>query len=517
LKVLILLAILIGVIARIANIDQKAYWYDEAFTSLELSGHNPDEARTDILTGRVVGIRDLQRYQYPDPASGKTVKDTVTNLLHIEPQLTPLYFIVARWWVELFGPSVAAIRSLSVAFSLAVLPLAFWLSKEIFQSSRVAWTAVALFSVSPFHVLYAQEARPYSMWIALIILNCAVALWAARSQRIAPWLVYFLVAVASLYCYLVSILVIGGLVLYVFLSEHCRLSRTTLSCAGASIGAVLAFLPWPHSGIQSGSGIGRLSAAEFTIRWVRSITLFFVDLDVSPAARKQYLFPYGGLLLVVLAIIGYAIYFLMRRSDQRARLFLVVLTSLTGLCFVGLDLVSGSSKSTVTRYVIPSFLGIQIAVAYLVSNSPTSDLSQTASRLRTAAAVFLMCLGVISSAKIQLSPAWWTKAPDNSNLSAAAIINGARDPIVVSDAWFVRILSLEHGLNPGVRFDLVTDAKQAQIKRLSGSVFLFAPSSALRSEVPSYCRIVLADPASDLWRVDRGPEARIRKNEWHGK
>ena len=39
----------------------------------------------------------------------------------------------------------------------------YWLCLELFESSVTAWLAVAIIAISPFQIVYAQEARPYSL------------------------------------------------------------------------------------------------------------------------------------------------------------------------------------------------------------------------------------------------------------------------------------------------------------------------------------------------------------------
>ena len=369
----IVLIILLGVSARVINIDRKAYWSDEAFTSLELSGHRPDEAKTDILTGRLVGIPDLERYQFPDRIGGKSLDDTVRDLANIEPQLTPLYFIIARYWVNVFGPSVIAIRSLSVLFGLAIMPLAFWLVMELFGSKRAAWIAVALIAVSPFHVLFSQEARPYSIWTAMILLTCVAFLRAVRQGAVLAWAVYCVVAALSLYCYLLSILVIIGLVLYVMAAERFRATRSVVLCTASSLLASLSFLPWPYRGEGSGSGNTSLTLSRLAMKWVRNVAVFFVDFDFNDATRKLYLIPYSVLLLVLLGFVAFAICFTLRRADRQSRFFLAALIGVTATCMGGLDLASGSSRSTVTRYLARTFLGVEIAVAYMLAIKTRKD------------------------------------------------------------------------------------------------------------------------------------------------
>ncbi|MCA1994216.1 MAG: hypothetical protein LDL41_19545 [Coleofasciculus sp. S288] len=53
----------------------------------------------------------MQTYQRINPEIG--LIETVNNLAIDNPQLPPLYFLMARFWVQWFGKSVSAIRSLS--------------------------------------------------------------------------------------------------------------------------------------------------------------------------------------------------------------------------------------------------------------------------------------------------------------------------------------------------------------------------------------------------------------------
>jgi len=76
--------------------------------------------------GKTISIEDWQRkYQQINPE--KTGLNTVKGLATEEPQLSPLYFILAGFWVQLFGPQVATVRSLSAWISLLVFPRVYWL------------------------------------------------------------------------------------------------------------------------------------------------------------------------------------------------------------------------------------------------------------------------------------------------------------------------------------------------------------------------------------------------------
>ncbi|WP_445176194.1 hypothetical protein [Microcoleus sp.] len=131
--------------------------------------------------GKKISVEDLLgKYQQINPE--KTWWDTVKGLATEEPQLSPLYFILARFWVQSLGPQVA-VKSLSAWISLLVFPRVYWLCWELFRSASVGWMAVTIVAVGPFHVLYGQEARPYMMFAVLVLLSNAILLRAIALQK----------------------------------------------------------------------------------------------------------------------------------------------------------------------------------------------------------------------------------------------------------------------------------------------------------------------------------------------
>ncbi|NET91136.1 MAG: hypothetical protein F6K45_24105, partial [Kamptonema sp. SIO1D9] len=176
---LILFVLLLGIFFRFLNLDGKLYWHDEVHTSLRINGYNSQEVIVEVFTGEVTTIDNLLKFQLP--SSEKTLSDTISALL-THPEHPPLYYLLAHFWVQLFGGSVAVTRSLSAIISLLAFPCLYWLCRELFNSQLIAWIAIILFAVSPVHVLYAQEAREYSLWTVTILLTSATLLRAKRKK-----------------------------------------------------------------------------------------------------------------------------------------------------------------------------------------------------------------------------------------------------------------------------------------------------------------------------------------------
>lgn len=82
-----------------------------------------------------------------------------------------LYYELLWAWRRVFGESELALRSLSVLFGALTVPVVFRLGEQLFDR-RVGLVAALLTATNPFFLLYAQEARSYSLAAFLVSLSC---------------------------------------------------------------------------------------------------------------------------------------------------------------------------------------------------------------------------------------------------------------------------------------------------------------------------------------------------------
>src|SRR5690606_15494177 len=110
------------------------------------------------------------------------------------PKHPPLFYVLLRIWCGAFGDSVFAMRFLAALISLLAFPALWWLCRELFFEDEnrrlIALVALALLALSPFHVLYAQEVREYSIWTVAIFVSCALLLRALRLGERKWWIAY---------------------------------------------------------------------------------------------------------------------------------------------------------------------------------------------------------------------------------------------------------------------------------------------------------------------------------------
>lgn len=508
LKILVIALLALGIFFRFANLDQKAYWLDEAFTSLHVSGYSDLEVENQIVNGQIVSVADLLKYQYPSPE--KTVFDTVARIGKTAPELPPLYFTIARFWLHLFGNSITAIRSLSAIISLLVFPSIYWLCLELFKSPSVGWIAIALISISPFHVLFAQEARPYSLWTVIIILSNASLLRAMRLQTKLSWIAYAVTVILGLYTHLFALLLFFTQGVYAILSQRFQSTKTLISYVIASLVSLIAFAPWLYIAINTISQYPKQPveppatayASSLIKAWIRGIGLFFVDFNIDKTSGLLAIIIFFILLLFILALVGYSINFLLKNSKPNVWLFVLISMAIPPIIIILLDLMQGQIESATARYFISSGLFLQLTVAYLLANQLGKTYEQPLKHKQwKIAALALLSVGVLSCVTISQSPVWWTKAENNSNHKVAQIIKKADKPLIISDAFFVQMFSLSHVLDKKVKIQVLPSSKIAKIPNSFSDVFLYKPSQQLINEFKQKQKLKV-EPVytQDLWQ-----------------
>ncbi|MBW4629676.1 MAG: glycosyltransferase family 39 protein [Brasilonema octagenarum HA4186-MV1] len=491
LRFLLIVLLILGVFFRFVNLDRKIYWYDETFTSLRIFGYTMSEVVEQVCNGKEVGVEDLQKYQHP--TSEKTLTDTLKSLAVEDPQHPPLYYVITRFWVQWFGSSVAVIRSFSALSSLLVFPCIYWLCLELFDSSLVGWVAIALVAVSPFHVLYAQEAREYSLWTSTILLSSATLLRAMRLKTKLSWAMYAVSMVLGLYTFVFSALVTIAHGIYVVATEKFRFTKTVIAYLLASLLGFLAFTPWllviiiNFAQAQNTTRWTSDKVSQLTLmkNWIINLSYFFIDFgyDLGSYEHEPKLKILTKLLIpFILILVGYSISFLCLKTPKRVWLFVLTLIGVTALPLTIPDLILGGVRSQTPRYLIPFYLGIQLAVAYLLATQiiPIS-VNIWKQKLWQVVMVVLLTSGVLSCVSSSEAKTWWLKYQNIYTPQVVDIINKSSQPLVMSScqgSWSLLAdkFSLIDQIDPKVRFELINESKVPQIPNNFRDVFLYNPS-----------------------------------------
>lgn len=508
LKVLFLLVLVLGVLFRFAGLEHKFFWDDEVRTVLRVSGYTPTDIVEQVYDGRVIGVEALAQFKSPNPE--RDLGDALQALM-THPEHPPLYYLMTRFWMQGLGNSLAVIRSLPVVFGLLAFPCLYWLCLELFGSVWVGGVAIAIFAVSPLNVLYAQEARQYSLWTLAVLLSSAALLRALRSKTRASWVLYAATLALGLYSHLLFGLIIVGHGIYIVGIEGIRWRGSIRHYCQALFVALLAFSPWLGVMVVHASQVNRAVTAVVK----RTEVSYLVDVWFRSINRVFFSADLGSANLILVFFVLYSIYFIGRYTPKRIWLFLLTLIGVTALCTMLPDLVLGGTRSTRLRYLMPSYLGIQLTAAYFFTQQITfvKTWRQRAWRLFFLLIIATGVLGCTLDTQTQVT---WNKGDDNAKryLQVADTIQHSPRPLIVSDTSLkdndpapVYVLKLSYELDPTVKLQLTTQPNIPEIPAGFSNIFLFYPSPDLLNalaERPDYHLVPIIDRETfKFWEVFR--------------
>lgn len=140
----VLAVVILGFGLRVFNLAHESAWLDEVFSL------------------QCLNASDLASFLREDRAVDS-------------PLMMPVYFVLEYAWDRLTGGSILAMRLLSVAFSILMLPMIFLFARRLYG----AWTGVVAsgcLAVSLVHIFFGQEIRMYSL-LCLLVLLSVYTLW----------------------------------------------------------------------------------------------------------------------------------------------------------------------------------------------------------------------------------------------------------------------------------------------------------------------------------------------------
>ena len=425
LKILVITIVGLSIFFRFNSLGQKIYCGDESWTSVAISGHTLNELKQEISDSKgVVPITIFNKYQHIN--TDRNVGDTVNYLVTSDPQHPPLYYVMVRLWVQIFGDSPTGIRSLSAVISLLMFPCVYWLCLELFESHLVGWVAIALFAVSPLQLYFAQEARQYCLWMVEILLSSAALLRSIRLGNVINWIGYSLALTLGLYTHLFTILVAIAHGIYVLIQQQFRFTKVLGIYLIASFAAFLVFSPWLIvilSHIQTAINLTNGWSFKLIDNQLELISIFlvrvaqtFFDLNVNTAIGFSLSFSQEGSLfysiselVFSLILLSGIIYFLIKSVDRIKIIFIVLLGFIPSIFLISFDLYSGGFRSIQIRYQLPLCISLEISVAYILCFYTLIENSWQQKIAKFAISALLVA-GLVADVKFFQSESWWTQS-----------------------------------------------------------------------------------------------------------
>jgi uncharacterized membrane protein len=499
----------LGIFFRFVELDHKIFWEDESFTALRVSGYTHREVVERLyVTGQSVNFAEIQKYLSPTPDKG--IQDMIQGLAIEDPHVPVLYFVLLRFWAQCFGGSIAVLRSLSAVFGVLCLPAFYWLCLELFRSRAIAGMGMALMAVSPFHVLYSQEARFYSLWTLTILVSSASLLRSLRQPNY--WLLYAAAVALGIYSHLFFIFVALSHGIYVLVLERFRLTRSLITYLLASAVGLSTFVPWAivlfehrvqaAAMMQSAWRGVNFSLLSLMVMWAGNISRLFFDVGIGSQDSVQTILPVIPFLLGAIALVIYSVYFFIRSASVPTWLFVILLMNVSMLFFVASDLFIGGKISGMPRYSLALFIGIQVAVAH------TLGIQLPYLNKRFGWKLFiglLFSIHVFSCAASIPEKVWWHKGPHATRYipQVAALINQMANPWVITDLGFVNIPAIAQELKPEIRIQLVLKGAVPQLPS-DRQILAFQPSPALLQILGTQGKLTpIAHTGDTLYQLER--------------
>ncbi|MCL2932016.1 MAG: glycosyltransferase family 39 protein [Trichodesmium sp. MAG_R03] len=509
--ILLIIAITLGIGFRFFHLDKKVYWHDEVYTSLRAAGFNRTDLDRELFQNQIIPAQQLQKYQQIQPQS--TFIGTLKSLTIENPHHPPLYYLMARLWMQKFGGSLTASRSLPALISLLSLPLIYILGWQLFNSHLTALLATTFLALSPFETLFAQTARQYSLVTVLVISSSILLLQALDYRSWKNWGLYSIISTIGLYTHLFFCLTLISHGIFVitnwFFSNYVAIissqkksnlskiqlfiQRLPLDFFMASVAIIILYIPWIVVVINNLQRVYNttswarvLVSFDFLVKkWILGFSSLFIDLDFGFNNIGTYF-----LRLLFLIIIIWGIYVVYRSCNLSTKLFILNSIFVPFIILVIPDLVCGGQRSAVTRYLIPCFPAIYLSVAYLLAKYLGREHSNLFGKQKYWQVVLtiLLTASIASCTVSAISDTWWHKSLSYFNAEVAKKVNASNSPILLSDIGddytnTGDLISLSYLLDNDVRLLLLSQSSNLEMVPNESQWFIFRPSMKLQEAI----------------------------------
>ncbi|MGH7709126.1 MAG: hypothetical protein ACREM6_14585, partial [Vulcanimicrobiaceae bacterium] len=156
----------------------------------------------------------------------------------------------------------------------------------------------------------------------------------------------------------------------------------------------------------------------------------------------------------VAALVGYALYDLCRSKDSHVAAFIVSTIVFAIAPFILLDGLFAAHLTGQARYFIPLYIGVDLALVHLFYGKLRSSIVGPGQRRawRSVLALVVVCR-TLSCAASARADTWWNKF-DERSIEVARVVNSSPHPLLMSDEYIERALSLSNYLDAKVALEL---------------------------------------------------------------
>lgn len=495
---LLAIVFVFGVSIRFFHLGQKVVWTDESIATMRIVGVTEGEIVTAV--DKLTTMGDLHALTHPEILT-RPASSTIDSLRAEDPQHPPLYYLIARSWAKMFGVTTLRLRILSALIGVLAIPCTYWLCSELFQHRGAAWAGAVFAAVSPVGVLYSQEIREYSLWLVATLASTALLIRLLRRPSTTALAIYALSVAASLYVFPSAAFVIAAHGLVILFSDM-RVNDKARALIAQLFG-VTAFAPWLLVILANKSHIdaemANFTQAASTPGHVVRVALALIRVNMLDfnGEHPRLVYVVGMALSLVC---GYAVYMVRRNTPLTARLVVWTMIPCVSLPYILLDILYGGERTWQTRYFIPMFVAIDLALVWLAVSKLRRGNSARSRNFWAAIFSLVLVARIASCLVIGNTDTWWSKYNIRPAELAARLDRTVR-PLILGDGYVTFSIVLSEYLAPKTEIalrprcytcvsplpKLVDFAAVVPLNEVR-DVFLVAPSERQRLSAESYWR-----------------------------
>jgi mannosyltransferase len=399
---LALFVVAVAAFLRLYRLGNSAMWFDELAT-VELALHD------DGLPGV---WKSVVEWGYPHPP-------LFTMILHLLFRAYPVSEFTAR-----IIPAFGGILSVPLLYA--------YIARSV--GRRAALLGACLLALSPYHIFYSQEARPYALSLALVLVTWLVVRRALREGGVKWWVIHTLCLVTLFYLHYFNVFVVAGEGLYVLLSGYRQRKRVYAFLLSGLVASLL-FLP---SLASAGASTVVLNRTPSHIKLLTTVMTMVSGETrfVSTGVRATGIVV--SCLFLVLGLIG------LRKRPGELAMSLLPLSASFLFVFVFLRLIGYVVPPYEDKQFVPvlPFLLALVAAGgdYLLGDGVGGDHSSVQMGFGLARRVlFVFCASLVLVSNALSLRVYYTRFVKNADSKIAAYINEMALPgdIVICNSYSV--------------------------------------------------------------------------------
>ena len=303
----------------------------------------------------------------------------------------PLYYAILHLW-RVFGDGAASLRALSALLGALAVPLLHRLGRELLDR-RAGRIAAAVAAFSPFLVYYGQEARGYTLLLALLLAAAIGLLRFIERGSVGAGALYAAAGTLALYTHYYAGFLLVGMNLFALIELRRR--RIDLLRWIALQGAIaVAYLPWMlnlvDAGTGSGQGFRRFLFSQIPYSFFRFAAGYGL-LPLTPEAKEAmgaFVTRNLPLLVLYLGVFGALLLRGSIRAARRGRSFRFLILLATVPYALALVI------SFFTNLISERYLQVSFPFLALIAVQGGRGIRSVAGRVLPAAAAALLLFGL---------------------------------------------------------------------------------------------------------------------------